>query len=118
VWGYLWLGIAGTAVAYSLWFRGIGRLPASVVTFLSLTTAASAAAIGWVWLGQDLTPLQLLGGVLALGAIAAGALVSRPAAIAADAATPLPPTPQATRPNDSAVPLPAAAPLPIASPRP
>ena len=32
VWGYLWLGLAGTAVAYSLWFRGIGRLPASVVT--------------------------------------------------------------------------------------
>jgi probable blue pigment (indigoidine) exporter len=97
VWGYLWLGLAGTAVAYSLWFRGIGQLPASVVTFLSLITAISAAAIGWLWLGQDLSPLQLLGGVLALGAIAAGALVSRPAAIAADA--PLAPAPS---PSDAA----------------
>jgi len=77
VWGYLWLGLAGTAVAYSLWFRGIGHLPASVVTFLSLTVSISAAAIGWIWLGQSLTPLQILGGVLALGAIAAGALISR-----------------------------------------
>lgn len=88
--GYLWLGLAGTAVAYALWFRGIGRLPASTVTFLSLTTSISAAAIGWLWLGQSLTPLQILGGVLALGAIAAGALFSRPPAVVADACTPLP----------------------------
>lgn len=88
--GYLWLGLAGTAVAYSLWFRGIGRLPASVVTFLSLTTSISAAAIGWIWLGQTLTPLQILGGVLALGAIAAGALASRPPLVVADAPTLVP----------------------------
>jgi len=89
VFGYLWLGLAGTAVAYSLWFRGIGSLPASVVTFLSLTTSISAAAIGWLWLGQSLTPLQIAGGVLALGAIAAGALFSRPAAVPAECPTPL-----------------------------
>ena len=88
--GYLWLGLAGTAVAYSLWFRGIGRLPASAVTFLSLTTSISAAAIGWIWLGQTLTPLQILGGVLALGAIAVGALASRPPLVVADAPTPVP----------------------------
>lgn len=89
VWGYLWLGLAGTAVAYSLWFRGIGRLPASVVTFLSLSTSVSAAAIGWLWLGQSLSPLQILGGVLALGAIAAGALASRSPVIVADCPTPV-----------------------------
>lgn len=76
--GYLWLGLAGTAVAYTLWFRGLEHLPASVVTFLQLMTSVSAAVIGWVWLGQSLTPLQLAGGVLALGAIAAGALITRP----------------------------------------
>lgn len=101
VFGFLWLGIAATAVAYSLWFRGIGQLPASVVTFLSLMTAISAAVIGWLWIGQDLAPLQLLGGALALGAIAAGAVVSRPtvATVDADVAAPLPaaPLPAATR---------------------
>ncbi len=115
--GYLWLGLAGTAVAYSLWFRGIGRLPASVVTFLSLTASLSAATIGWLWLGQSLTPVQIAGGVLALGAIAAGALVSRPPAIVADCPTPL----------SDATPLPAGtpefapaadAPLPTGSRRP
>lgn len=88
--GYVWLGLAGTAVAYSLWFRGIGHLPASAVTFLSLTTSVSAATIGWLWLGQSLTPLQIAGGVLALGAIAAGALSSRQAVVLADCPTPLP----------------------------
>ncbi len=80
--GYVWLGVAGTAVAYSLWFRGLAQLPASVVTFLQLMTSVSAAAIGWVWLGQSLTPLQLVGGALALGAITVGALVSRPGTVA------------------------------------
>lgn len=105
--GYLWLGIAGTAVAYSLWFRGIGHLPVSVVTFLSLIVSISAAAIGWIWLGQSLTPLQILGGVLALGAIAAGALFSRPAAVPADAPTPLP--------ADAATPVPADASAPLST---
>lgn len=87
--GYLWLGIAATAIAYSLWFRGIDRLPASVVTFLSLGASISAAAIGWVWLGQSLTPLQMAGGILALGAIAAGARAARPKAIVVDRPLPL-----------------------------
>jgi probable blue pigment (indigoidine) exporter len=69
--GYLWLGLVGTVVAYSLWFRGIARLEASIVTFLSLLTSITAAGIGWWWLGQSLTPLQLLGGAVALGAVTA-----------------------------------------------
>jgi len=88
--GYLWLGLAGTAVAYSLWFRGLGQLPASVAIFLSLLAAISAATLGWIWLGQALTPLQILGGMLALGAIAAGAFFSRQPAIPTDAPTPRP----------------------------
>ena len=88
--GYLWLGLAGTAVAYSLWFRGLGQLPASVAIFLSLLAAISAATLGWIWLGEALTPLQILGGMLALGAIAAGAFFSRQPAIPTDAPTPRP----------------------------
>jgi len=76
--GYLWLGIPGTVVAYSLWFRGIGRLDASVASFLSLSTAVTAAVIGWIALGESLTALQILGGVLALVAIAAGGIKDKP----------------------------------------
>ncbi|PKQ18064.1 MAG: EamA family transporter [Actinobacteria bacterium HGW-Actinobacteria-8] len=76
--GYVWLGVVGTVVAYSLWFRGIGRLPASVVTFLSLLAAVTAAIIGWVFLGESLSPLQVVGAALALGAVATVALTSAP----------------------------------------
>ncbi|TDC58187.1 EamA family transporter [Actinomadura sp. KC345] len=65
--GYLYLGVAGTAVAYWIWFRGISRLPATSVAFLALLSPLSAAVIGWAALGQALSPLQLLGMVIALG---------------------------------------------------
>nr|WP_255633068.1 EamA family transporter [Demequina sp. TTPB684] len=76
--GYLWLGIVGTVIAYSLWFRGLGKLEASVVTFLSLLASVSAAAIGWIALGQSLTALQVAGGVLALGAVAVVGVTAKP----------------------------------------
>jgi probable blue pigment (indigoidine) exporter len=65
--GYLYLGGIGTAVAYWIWFRGISRLPATSVTFLTLLSPLSAAVIGWAALGQALTTLQSLGMALALG---------------------------------------------------
>ncbi|WP_457029866.1 EamA family transporter [Kitasatospora sp. P5_F3] len=72
--GYGYLAVVNTAVAYWLWFRGIGRLPASSVAFLGLLSPVSAAALGWLALGQSLTPLQLLGMAIALGGTAVGAL--------------------------------------------
>ncbi|RDI48434.1 EamA family transporter [Nocardia mexicana] len=65
--GYLYLGVIGTAAAYAMWFRGLSRVPATSVAFLGLLSPLSAAVIGWVWLGQALTPLQLLGIAIALG---------------------------------------------------
>ncbi|TDC92936.1 EamA family transporter [Actinomadura sp. 7K507] len=80
--GYLYLGVAGTAVAYWIWFRGISRIPATSVAFLALLSPLSAAVIGWVVLGQALSPLQLLGMAIALG----GTLLGQ-----APAKTPAPP---------------------------
>ncbi|MEN3536896.1 EamA family transporter [Microbispora sp. ZYX-F-249] len=65
--GYAYLGIVGTALGYWIWFRGISRLPATSVAFLALLSPVSAAVIGWAALGQALSPVQLLGMVLALG---------------------------------------------------
>ncbi|MGV9454797.1 EamA family transporter [Streptomyces sp. NPDC003635] len=73
--GYLYLAVAGTAVAYWLWFRGIGRLTATQVTFLVPLSPLTAAVVGWAALGESLTPVQLMGMVLALGATVAGQLV-------------------------------------------
>ncbi|MFE7645580.1 EamA family transporter [Streptomyces phaeoluteigriseus] len=75
--GYLYLALAGTAVAYWLWFRGIGRLSATQVTFLAPLSPLTAAVVGWVALGEALTALQLAGMALAFGATVAGQLTPR-----------------------------------------
>lgn len=63
--GYAYLAVANTAAAYWLWFRGIGRLPATSVSLLGFLSPLSAAAIGWAILDQSLTPVQLLGMAIA-----------------------------------------------------
>ncbi|MFI6434725.1 EamA family transporter [Streptomyces sp. NPDC050759] len=78
--GYLYLALANTAVAYWLWFRGIGRLTATQVTFLGPLSPLTAAVVGWAALGQSLTPVQLAGMALAFGATVAGQLGARPTA--------------------------------------
>ncbi|MFD9486939.1 EamA family transporter [Streptomyces sp. NPDC059991] len=75
--GYLYLALVNTAVAYWLWFRGIGRLTATSVTFLGPLSPLTAAVIGWAALGQALTPLQLTGMAIAFGATLAGQYVPR-----------------------------------------
>ncbi|WMD08779.1 EamA family transporter [Streptomyces sp. FXY-T5] len=76
--GYLYLAVANTALAYWLWFRGIGRMTATQVTFLGPLSPLTAAVVGWAALGQALTPLQLVGMGLAFGATVAGQFVTRP----------------------------------------
>lgn len=68
--GYVWLSLIGGVVAYTLWFRGVGRLPAGAVSFLPLVIPLVAAGLGWVILGETLTPVQLTGFLLALVAVA------------------------------------------------
>jgi probable blue pigment (indigoidine) exporter len=70
--GFAYLGIAGTAIAYALWFNGIERLGASAASFLVLLSPVVATLLGIAVLGQTLTPLQALGGLLVLASVAAG----------------------------------------------
>ena len=82
--GYAWLASAGTALAYSLWFRGIARLPVARVSILGLLSPVVATLLGWVALDQALTAWQLLGASVVLFAVvlgqrsAAGAQVAAP----------------------------------------
>ncbi|GAA2895249.1 ABC transporter permease [Actinoplanes cyaneus] len=70
--GYGYLSLIGTAVAYTLWFRGLERLPAARVSLLSLLSPVTATALGWAALGQSLTAVQVSGMVLAFGAVLLG----------------------------------------------
>ncbi|MEU3250217.1 EamA family transporter [Streptomyces sp. NPDC006997] len=72
--GYLYLALANTAVAYWLWFRGIGRLTATQVTFLGPLSPLTATVVGWAALGEALTPVQVAGMAVAFGATVVGQL--------------------------------------------
>lgn len=75
--GYLWLALPGAALAYPLWFRGIGDLPVGAVAFLVLLSPAVAAVIGVGLAGEHLTGPQWTGFALALGAVAAAQVPPR-----------------------------------------
>ena len=70
--GYAWLGIIGGLLSFTLWFRGIGRLPVAAVAVLGLLSPLVAATLGALLAGERLGPVQLLGFALSLTAIAAG----------------------------------------------
>ncbi|WP_114907764.1 EamA family transporter [Ornithinimicrobium murale] len=67
--GYAWLSLIGALLAYVLWFRGVGHLPAGAVAFLPVISPLVAALLGWLVLGESLTPVQLGGFTLALIAV-------------------------------------------------
>lgn len=61
LWGFIYLGVIGTGLAYALWFRGIGNLNATAVSCLTLLSPVVATLIGYVFLQETLTPVQQLG---------------------------------------------------------
>jgi probable blue pigment (indigoidine) exporter len=67
--GLLWLGLIGAALTYALWFRGIGRMDSSVVSSLLFLSPLTAVLLGWSFLGQTLTALQIAGIALVIGSI-------------------------------------------------
>jgi probable blue pigment (indigoidine) exporter len=70
--GYAYLSLIGAALAYSVWFWGLERLPAARVSLLGLLSPVVATAVGWAALGQHLTPVQVTGMVIAFGAVVWG----------------------------------------------
>ena len=64
--GYLYLCLVGAVLAYVLYFRGIARLAPAVVSSLGLLSPICAFVLGWLFLGQTMTGVTLLGFVLVL----------------------------------------------------
>lgn len=68
--GYVWLGLIGAALTYFLWFRGIERLGPTLVSGFGFLSPLTAVFLGWLILGEALTPLQVLGAAIILGSVA------------------------------------------------
>ncbi len=81
--GFAYLSLAGTALAFVLWFNGIRRLPAAAPPLLGLAAPVTGAVLGWAVLGQSLSPLQLTGFAVSIGAISYGASLQATATAAA-----------------------------------
>ncbi|MFI8455191.1 EamA family transporter [Kitasatospora sp. NPDC085464] len=79
--GYAYLCLIGAALTYALWFRGLRSLPPTSLSFLSLLSPVVATLVGWLALGQNLSPLQALGALVVLGSLVV-AQTRRPGATA------------------------------------
>ncbi|NEW42640.1 EamA family transporter [Nocardia cyriacigeorgica] len=75
--GFAYVGLIGTALAYTLWFRGVQRLAPTSVSLLSTTNPLVATLAGFLFLGQALTPWQITGFTIALVALVAGQSMNR-----------------------------------------
>lgn len=67
--GITYLGLIGAAATYFIWFRGISLLAPSAVSTLGFLSPLTAVLLGWIALGQALTPIQLMGTAVVLGSV-------------------------------------------------
>ncbi|MEU4805171.1 EamA family transporter [Actinosynnema sp. NPDC023587] len=67
--GFGYLIVLGSLFGYSVWFRGIDRLPAVAMSFLGFMSPIVATFLGYLFLSQVLSPTQLIGAVVLIGSI-------------------------------------------------
>ncbi len=64
VWGILFLGIVSTAIAMYLWNNAFALLDASVAALTFFAQPVVGVLLGALFLGEKITPLFVLGGIL------------------------------------------------------
>lgn len=67
--GIAYLGLIGAAFTYLLWFRGLARIEPSAAASLGFLSPVTATLIGWLALGQSLTPAQIFGFAMVLASV-------------------------------------------------
>ncbi|MFG3615357.1 DMT family transporter [Nocardia sp. NPDC047654] len=81
------LGLAPTAVAYTLYFRGLSATGPGIAAVLALLEPLTGAALAAVILGERLTAAGLAGAALLIVALLLAATAARPAVRGPDAAS-------------------------------
>lgn len=76
--GILFLGVISTALAMLLWNTAFARLPAGVASLTFFAQPVVGTLLGWFFLGETITPLFLLGGLLIGAGLVIAALESKP----------------------------------------
>ena len=65
----LYVGLAGTLLPFLLFAWGVRRVRAERASIAATLEPVVAAVVAWAWLGQQLSPVQVVGGVLVVGAV-------------------------------------------------
>ncbi len=65
----LFIGVGGTLVPFLLYLWGVQRVRAERASIAATLEPVLVALIAWVWLGQSLSPMQVAGGLLIIGAV-------------------------------------------------
>jgi drug/metabolite transporter (DMT)-like permease len=61
--------VLGTVVPFVLLVSALHHVPATRVTIVAMLEPVLAALAAWVWLGEELTAIQILGGLIVLGGV-------------------------------------------------
>ncbi|PDT17076.1 EamA family transporter [Rhizobium sp. J15] len=67
--GIAYLGLIGAAFTYLLWFRGLSRIEPSAAASLGFLSPVVATLLGWLALGESLTPAQIAGFAMVLASV-------------------------------------------------
>lgn len=65
----LWIILMGTIVPYLLLLAGLRQLSASTSSVIGMLEPVAAGVFAWWWLGEVLTPMQLMGGAVVIAGI-------------------------------------------------
>ena len=74
----IYIGLAGTLLPYLLFFWCIQRVQAERAAIAATLEPFIAGILAWIWFGQTLTALQILGGALIIVAVTAMQLKAAP----------------------------------------
>ncbi len=70
--GYAWLAIVGTGLAYFCWFRGLTRMPAGGTALIGLVNPVVGTVLGVAFAAEAFGLTQVFGMLLVLGGVLAG----------------------------------------------
>lgn len=85
--GFAYLSLVSTALAFTVWFAGLRRLPAATVGLVGLLNPVTGVALGVFLAGEPFGLAQVAGLVLVLTGIVLGAVVPRRVASAREGMT-------------------------------